>query len=144
MIMTRNKAQKTATRQRMAETGEPYSVARRAIRAGNAGPADPDFIEMTPEEQYVREAETAGITAAEVEAQKAAFRAQEAADQAEERAERAQEAADLVQERADEAQERAADGPGRTRQRRPGMTPPPLPPLPPLPPFPPQAPQPPR
>jgi hypothetical protein len=31
--MTRNKAQKTATRQRMAETGEPYIVARKATEA---------------------------------------------------------------------------------------------------------------
>jgi hypothetical protein len=42
MIMTQNKAQKTAARQRMAETGEPYSVARRAVQdhppgAGEAG-----------------------------------------------------------------------------------------------------------
>jgi hypothetical protein len=33
MIMTQNKARKTAARQRMAETGEPYSVARRAVQA---------------------------------------------------------------------------------------------------------------
>src|SRR5579859_4983580 len=30
-IMTEDKARKIATRQRMAETGEPYSVARRAV-----------------------------------------------------------------------------------------------------------------
>ena len=29
--MTQDKARKTATRQRMAETGEPYSVARHAV-----------------------------------------------------------------------------------------------------------------
>jgi hypothetical protein len=40
MIMTQNKAQKTAARQRMAETGEPYSVARRAVAAGR-----PDAVE---------------------------------------------------------------------------------------------------
>ena len=34
MIMTQDKARKAATRQRMAETGEPYSVARRAVIAG--------------------------------------------------------------------------------------------------------------
>ena len=39
--MTRNKAPKIAARQRMAQTGEPYSVARRATAAGNAGPASP-------------------------------------------------------------------------------------------------------
>ena len=31
MIMTQNKAQKAATRQRMAEIGEPYNVARHAV-----------------------------------------------------------------------------------------------------------------
>jgi hypothetical protein len=42
MIMTENKAQKTAIRERMARTGEPYSVARRAVLSGHvpaAGPA---------------------------------------------------------------------------------------------------------
>jgi len=33
--MTQDKARKTAARQRMAETGEPYSVARRAVQAGH-------------------------------------------------------------------------------------------------------------
>ncbi|MFY9928574.1 MAG: hypothetical protein WAK82_11275, partial [Streptosporangiaceae bacterium] len=42
--MTQNKAQKSAARQRMSETGEPYSVARHAVqkeRAADesAGPA---------------------------------------------------------------------------------------------------------
>jgi uncharacterized protein DUF3359 len=37
MIMTQDKARKTAARQRMAETGEPYSVARRAVQAGQPG-----------------------------------------------------------------------------------------------------------
>ena len=36
--MTRNKAPKTAARERMAQTGEPYSVARRATASGNARP----------------------------------------------------------------------------------------------------------
>src|SRR5450432_4247692 len=31
LIMTQDKARKIATRQRMAETGEPYSVARHAV-----------------------------------------------------------------------------------------------------------------
>jgi hypothetical protein len=40
MTMTQDKARKTAARQRMAETGEPYSVARRATQdgPGTAGP----------------------------------------------------------------------------------------------------------
>src|SRR6202042_2833573 len=33
-IMTENKAQKAAIRERMAETGEPYSVARHAVLSG--------------------------------------------------------------------------------------------------------------
>jgi Alanine-zipper, major outer membrane lipoprotein len=37
MIMTQDKAKKTAARQRMTETGEPYSVARRAVQAGQQG-----------------------------------------------------------------------------------------------------------
>ena len=36
MIMTRDKARKTVTRQRMAETGEPYSVARHAVENEHA------------------------------------------------------------------------------------------------------------
>ena len=35
--MTKNKAQKSAIRQRMAETGEPYSVARHAVEASQPG-----------------------------------------------------------------------------------------------------------
>src|SRR5215469_10936987 len=38
MIMTENKAQKTAIRERMARTGEPYSVARRAVLSGQPPP----------------------------------------------------------------------------------------------------------
>jgi hypothetical protein len=150
MIMTRNKAQKTATRQRMAETGEPYSVARRAAGAGEAGAEDPDFTKITPEERYAREAKAAGVAAAEIEAQTAAFQAreradqvQEAADQAREQADQAEEAANQAEERAELAQE-AADVPGRLRHPRPGVTRPPLPPVAPLPPLPPWAPQPPR
>ena len=38
LTMTSNKAQKIAARQRMAQTGEPYSVARRAVSAGDPEP----------------------------------------------------------------------------------------------------------
>ena len=44
--MTRNKAHKTATRQRMAATGEPYSVASRAVGTGDAEPGDPGHDEI--------------------------------------------------------------------------------------------------
>src|SRR3974390_3269177 len=98
MIMTRNKAQKTATRQRMAETGEPYSVARKAPQAGGPGlgetPAEQDRHETqleqdpretpeeqdlreTPEEQYLREAEEAGVEAADLEMLRLSFQARE-------------------------------------------------------------------
>jgi hypothetical protein len=50
MIMTRHKAQKTAARQRMAQTGEPYSVARKATQAGADSPA----VHETPAEPMRR------------------------------------------------------------------------------------------
>ena len=40
MIMTRDKAFKQAVRQRMAETGEPFTVARRATAEAGAEPPD--------------------------------------------------------------------------------------------------------
>ena len=93
MTMTRNKAQKIAARQRMAETGEPYSVARRET---------PPPGSVTPEERYAREARDAGVPEAEIAAQLAAFRMQEArelADAAEEAAELGREATHLGQRR---------------------------------------------
>jgi hypothetical protein len=105
MIMTKDKAQKTAARQRMAETGEPYSVARRSVANGPA--EDRARTGMTPEEQYALEAEAAGVPAAEIQAQEASFLAQEAADLAREQAGRARERADLAGEAADQADERA-------------------------------------
>jgi hypothetical protein len=68
MTVTRNKAQKAATRQRMAETGEPYSVARKATQARAE---DPGFGE-TPEQRYVREAQEAGVSGTVLEALRAA------------------------------------------------------------------------
>jgi len=147
--MTRDKAQKTAARQRMAETGEPYSVARRATGAGQGEAGDPAGARMTPEEQYARDAQAAGVPAAQIEAQRAAFRAQEAADRAQQAADQARERADLAEEAAELASEDADVG--RLRSPRPGMArpprppvppppaagPPPLPPLPPPPPVPP-------
>ena len=101
--MTRNKAQKSAARQRMARTGEPYSVARRAVSSPDAlapgaasgtGTAQQDSAGITPEERYTREAEAAGVPAAEIEARLAGFRAQEAADWAQRAAEQARELAE--------------------------------------------------
>src|ERR1035437_998181 len=68
MIMTQNKAQKSVIRQRMAETGEPYSVARRAVQAQPTTAGDWD------EEYYADGAASEGITVEE-------FKAREAADQ---------------------------------------------------------------
>jgi hypothetical protein len=88
MTMTSNKAQKTAARQRMAQTGEPYSVARRAVSAGNPEPdatqglpaAGTEPSGLSPEEQYAQEARAAGVPAAEIDAHLAVFHAQEATD----------------------------------------------------------------
>jgi hypothetical protein len=120
MIMTRNKAQKTAARHRMAQTGEPYSVARKATQARAESPVVHETAEVqpvvreTPEERYVREAEEAGVPAAELDALRATFLAtdragqlRQAADQARERADQAEEGAVRAEERAELAQEAA-------------------------------------
>ena len=100
MTMTEDKARKIAARQRMAETGEPYSVARRAVEdehatsagppTGAAGDAGADVV-SPPEQagQARRLAEQARIQAE---------RAAQAADRAEEAADLTQEAAELAQE----------------------------------------------
>jgi hypothetical protein len=123
MIMTQDKALKSAIRARMAQAGEPYNVARRAVladgdaagaadriadgrvtedrpadaaaQAANAPDAGEDFYD-----RYLREAAEAGVPAVEAHGRIAAERASEAAEQA-------QVAADLAQERADEAEEAA-------------------------------------
>src|SRR5262249_7496489 len=134
LTMTSNKAQKTAARQRMAQTGEPYSVARRAVSAGDPeseaapGPqaAGTELSELSPEEQYAQEARAAGVPVAEIDAQldrcrdgeatedreleaaglvRRAEQARALADRLEESAERAEERADLAQEAAELAQE---------------------------------------
>jgi hypothetical protein len=108
--MTSDKARKAATRQRMAQTGEPYSVARKATRPGSGDPGPGE----TPEERYLREAEESGVSAADLAAMRAAFQAAErvgslrqAAEQARERADRAEEDAVRAEERAGFAQEAA-------------------------------------
>src|SRR6201996_3200222 len=75
MIMTQNKAQKTAIRRRMAETGESYVVARRAVLGDGATPEAPGTPEglappdqLTPEEQYALEAAAEGASTAEIDA----------------------------------------------------------------------------
>ena len=121
--MTSNKAQKTAARQRMAQTGEPYSVARRAVSAGDPDPDEAPAPEAagtepslpSPQEQYAEEARAAGVPAAEINAQFATFRqqeaaglhAQETAGLARRAAERAREQADWLEEAAERTEERA-------------------------------------
>jgi uncharacterized phage infection (PIP) family protein YhgE len=111
--MTQNKAQKTAIRQRMAETGEPYSVARHVVEGGPAPAEPPEPAETghhaTPRDDrwYAMVAEEAGISVAEFRAQEEAARLADLADDAQVRADAAQERADLAQERAEQAEEAA-------------------------------------
>jgi hypothetical protein len=113
MIMTRNKAQKTAARHRMAQTGDPYSVARKATQARADSPVVHETPEVqpavreTPDERYVREAEEAGVPAAELDALRATFLAADRAGQLRQAADQAREWADQAEEAADEAEERA-------------------------------------
>ena len=113
MIMTQDKARKTATRRRMAETGEPYCEARRA--AGAEAEADPGGDGLggatppTPREEdwYARMAEEAGLSVAEVRAQEIAAQARVQAAEASERAEQAQDLAERARERCEQAEEAA-------------------------------------
>ena len=60
MIMTQDKARKIAARQRMAETGEPYSVARHAVeREHEAADGVEDSItgEGLPQDREARDRE---------------------------------------------------------------------------------------
>ena len=107
--MTRNKAQKTATRQRMAETGEPYSVARHVIEDDQVPTEPPEPPKTGPnatardDRWYARVAGEAGITVAEFKAQEEAARAADLAEEAQRRAGAAQERADQAQLAADRA-----------------------------------------
>jgi DNA repair exonuclease SbcCD ATPase subunit len=111
--MTRSKAQKTATRQRMAQTGEPYSVARHMIETDQvaAEPPEPPKAGQNAtardDRWYARVAEEAGISVAEFKAQEEAARAADLAEEAQQRADAAQQRTDLAQERAEQAQEAA-------------------------------------
>ena len=120
--MTQDKARKAATRQRMAETGEPYSVARHAVGREHEGAAAEDPLGADgcapprDDRWYAGEAE---------EAQRRAGQAQRQADEAEEAAD---EAADLADETGDSPhtrphrsyRDRDHDGadPGRSHQSR--------------------------
>jgi hypothetical protein len=94
--MTQDKARKSAIRQRMAATGEPYSVASHAVRDTRDAAEEPD---STPRDD-------ADPGRAE-RARRLAERARAVAEQAEIRAERADEAASAAESAADMTQEAA-------------------------------------
>jgi hypothetical protein len=106
MIMTEDKARKIAARQRMAQTGEPYSVARHAVEDEHASSADP--LDGMAEGAGAAEAQTRPQEQAE-QARGLAERARIQAERAEEAADRAEEAADLTQEAAELTQEWGSD-----------------------------------
>lgn len=107
--MTQDKARKAATRQRMAETGEPYSVARHAVERDREGATAEDPLSADrgapprDDRWYASEAEEAGITVDEFRVQYLA----DLADKTRERAEEAEEAASVAREAAELAQEAA-------------------------------------
>jgi hypothetical protein len=118
--MTHDKAFKTAIRARMAQAGEPYSVARRAVLsdAGDATEraAEPDssaHVTSDPGEtedyyeRYAREARLAGLPEEQIAVQLARMTAQDQTAQSRALADRATEAADRAQDRADAAEEEA-------------------------------------
>jgi hypothetical protein len=123
--MTQDKAFKAAVRARMAQAGEPYSVARRTLMsdAGDASEpaAEPDSsAHVTSDrgetedynERYAREARLAGLPEEEIAVRLAGMTARDQsrglATEARALADRAEEAAERAQERADEAEEEAA------------------------------------
>jgi hypothetical protein len=125
MIMTQDKARKAATRQRMAETGEPYSVARHAVGREHEGAAAEDPLGADRgapprDDRWYVEAEAAGLTVAEFRVQHLA----DLADKARERAEEAEETVSVAREAAGLAQEAAdmtrgwADKRGQERAQR--------------------------
>jgi chemotaxis protein histidine kinase CheA len=117
--MTQDKALKSAIRARMAESGEPYNVARRAVMAdGKAESPEAESPEAESPEpastgdedyyaRYLREAEESGVPSDQIAAMAIADRLQEAADRAQDAADLAEEVAEQAEETADEAEEKA-------------------------------------
>jgi len=109
MIMTQDKARKAATRQRMAETGEPYSVARHAVEREHEGAAAEDPLSAgrgaPPRDDawYASEAEKTGIPVTELRVMDLA----DLADKARQRAEEAEETVGVAREAAELAQQAA-------------------------------------
>jgi hypothetical protein len=118
--MTQDKARKTATRQRMAATGEPYSVARHAVANTDDVPEDPAAAPRDDDwqaEYRAREQADQARRLAE-HAREVAEQARMRAERAEEAATAADEAADLTQEAADLTREWADEGEMEQAQRR--------------------------
>jgi hypothetical protein len=117
--MTQDKAFKSAIRARMAEHGEPYNVARRAVLAQDEAAESPSFpdgpqpgeadsaVEEDYDARYLREAEESGVPSDQVRAMAIADRLQEAADRAQDAADLAEELAEQAEDAADEAEEKA-------------------------------------
>ncbi len=144
MIMTQDKALKAAIRARMAEAGEPYSVARHVILGdgslgGELGDTEAGAEHDRAADQaddyfaiYIREAREAGVPDEELQAmadahgarerlrtaREAADRAAEFAVEAEEAAERAEERASLAEEAADLAEQWADPEEQRAARQR--------------------------
>jgi hypothetical protein len=130
MIMTKNKAQKSAIRQRMAETGEPYSVARHAVEA-----SQPAAAEGWDEEYYADGAASEGITVAEFKAREAAGNPPPEVPSADAQAAGGPDTPSL-REAALAGGRPASEPRQQWRGDAPGM--PPMPPMPPVPPVPPR------
>src|SRR5258707_917876 len=113
MIMTQDKARKAATRQRMAETGEPYSVARHAVETEAADQSAPEPAPAAERRSYAEQAQELADRAPPepppaAERRSYAEQAQDPADRARRRADEAQDRADQAQERAERAEEAAS------------------------------------
>ena len=87
--MTEDKARKIATRQRMAETGEPYSVARRAVEDEHDAAEDLRDDSLAEDTGAHDAGDAGGRDAGDADGREAEARAQEHAVQARELAEHA-------------------------------------------------------
>jgi hypothetical protein len=118
--MTQHKARKIAIRQRMAETGEPYSVARHAVQDEPDAPEDvrdddwdeaaldqADEADHTDEADHADNVYDADDSEAEARAREQADQARQLAEQARYLAEQARERAERAEEAAEQAEEAA-------------------------------------
>lgn len=142
MTMTQDKARKIAIRRRMAETGEPYSIARHAVEdeyVSSAGPLESPAAVFEGVTGEVGDAEAEALP--QEQAWSLAEQARYLAEQARIRAERASEAADRAEQAIDEAGHLAdvdEEGPSRWHHHPSRPAHPPRPPQAPGPPRPPR------